>query len=318
MFAPNPFVNSLRSRVIRRALVAAVILLASPHVVFAHPGQLPEPHDLWTAWTFSPAVLIGIAISIALYVRGLRAVSLRITRARAQARRRTICFGSGLLVIALALISPIDAVGNALFSVHMVQHLLLTVVAAPLLVMGEPLLVMFWAIGARRRRSIALWWRRATSLNIAWHALTLPLVAWTLHVTLLWVWHLPRLYDAALLNGAVHVAEHIAFLASALLFWWVAFDRRRLRIGGAVLYLFAAGLQCTLLGALLAMAHTPWFFVHYGTTQPWGLTPLEDQQLAGLIMWIPAGAAYLVALLPRLISLLRERAAVPGEALLSS
>ena len=145
-------------------------------------------------------------------------------------------------------------------------------------------------------------------LPAIWHGLRRPLVAFTLHVTALWLWHLPALYDAALRNEGIHVAEHVSFLATALLFWYPIADahpRRRSSVGVATLSLFAAGLQCTLLGALITMARHAWYFGHYATTAAWGLTPLEDQQLAGLVMWIPAGFVYLAALIPTVLPVLR-------------
>jgi putative membrane protein len=195
-----------------------------------------------------------------------------------------------------------------------VQHLLLVIVAAPLLVLGEPQYVLLWLLRVDGRRSVARWWRRAYAFRAIWSAVSRPAIAWLLHVGALWAWHVPRLYDAALRDERIHVVEHLTFLLTALLFWWVALDRHRLRLGVATFYLFAAGLQGTLLGALLTIARHPWYVAHYTTTQNWGLTSMEDQQLAGLIMWIPAGLVYLVALIPRLVVALREQSVVPRAA----
>jgi putative membrane protein len=159
------------------------------------------------------------------------------------------------------------------------------------------------------RRSVTAWWRRARVVPAIWRVLRLPLVAWTLHVGTLWVWHLPSLYGAALRDERVHVAEHAAFFLTALVFWYPIVERARSRrygFGTTVFYLFAAGLQCTVLGAAITFARRPWYVGHYGTTAAWGLTPLEDQQLAGLIMWIPASLAYLVALVPSVLPVLRS------------
>jgi putative membrane protein len=144
-------------------------------------------------------------------------------------------------------------------------------------------------------------------VRATWRVLRLAPVAWTLHVAMLWAWHLPSLYEAALRSEAVHVLEHTAFFATALLFWWllVAPHGRRLGTGAAVMYLFAAALQCTILGALITFARHPWYPSHYATTRAWGFTPLEDQQLAGLLMWIPAGLVYVAAVVPVLVAALR-------------
>ena len=302
------FDESARARSASRAL---------PRVAWAHAGRAPEPHDLWTAWTFAPAVIVGLVLAC---------VAVRARRARALARGgygarhrawRVACFAGGVRALALALLSPIDGVATALFAVHMIQHMLLVVVAAPLLVLGDVGTAMLWALGidARRARGhvVARATRAAARSGIV---LRRPLVAFTLHVAALWLWHVPALYDAALRHESVHVAEHVSFLLTALLFWYPIADahpRRRFGVGVATLYLFAAGLQCTLLGALITMARHPWYFGHYATTAAWGLTPLEDQQLAGLVMWIPAGLVYLVALVPTVLPVLRGGASVGGE-----
>ena len=273
-----------------------------------HIGVAPEPHDLWRAWTLSPAVLTGLALGGWLYARGLRALWRRAGHGRVVSPARAWAYYGGLASLFLALVSPVDAVGGALFSVHMTQHLLLMMVAAPLIVLGDPVTVTLWALPLRWRRRVGLWWRHARSLNAVWRVLTLAPVAWTLHVVTLWLWHAPSFYESALLSESVHVVEHATFFLTALLFWWLLFAPRghRLGIGAKVAYLFAAMLQGTILGAVITFARHPWYWSYFGTTNAWGLTPLEDQQLAGLIMWIPAGLIYLAALIPLLGSALRS------------
>jgi putative membrane protein len=159
---------------------------------------------------------------------------------------------------------------------------------------------------------VGLGWRRARGLRALWSVVRAAPVAWALHVVALWIWHAPPFYEAALRNQAVHVVEHAAFFLTALLFWWVLLvpHGRPMGVGARVIYLFTAGLQSTILGAMITFARHPWYPSHFGTTQAWGLTPLEDQQLAGLLMWIPAGIVYLVALLPLLGSALTADAPV--------
>jgi cytochrome c oxidase assembly factor CtaG len=293
----------------RRSIAAAGgALVVCPHVAWAHTGRAPEPHDLWSSWTFAPAVIVGLALACWCYARGVRALWRAAGAGRGIPRWRVACFGGGVAATALALLSPIDAMGTALFAAHMTQHMLLVVVAAPLLVLGDAGTAALWALRIDARRAVGAWWRPQRVLRAVWETLRRPLVAFTLHVGALWLWHVPTLYDAALRHESVHVAEHATFFLTALLFWYPIADphrRRRFGVGVATLYLFAAGLQCTLLGALITFASHPWYFAHYATTAPWGLTPLEDQQLAGLIMWIPAGLVYLVALIPTVLPVLR-------------
>ena len=273
--------------------------VASPGAARAmHVGAAPRPHDLWTSWSFEPAVVVGLALAAWLYARGVRALWRRGGRGRVVAPWRAWCYAAGLATLAVALVSPLDAMGEALFSAHMVQHLLLVVVAAPLVVLGEPLLATLWALPAGARRGLGRW-ARTRPVRVAWRGLRLPAVVWLLHVGTLWIWHAPRLFERALRHPAVHALEHATFFLPALLFWWLLADRRarrRLGFGGSLLLLFAAALQSTVLGALITLAQRPWYLAYYDTTRPWGLSPLEDQQLAGLVMWVPAGFVYLAAL----------------------
>lgn len=296
------------THLLRRATLASIALATPSHTLWAHTGRAPEPHDLWTSWTFAPVVVAGLAFGVWWYVRGVRRLWHAADVGRGIARWRVACFAGGILALALALLSPIDAVATALFAVHMTQHMLLVVVAAPLLLLGDPGLATLWALDVPARRGVTAWWRRTRVVPTLWRTLRIPLVAWTLHVGTLWLWHLPTLYGAALRDERIHVAEHAAFFLTALVFWYPVVERtrRRFRVGTTILYLFTAGLQCTLLGAAITFARHPWYVGHYGTTAAWGLTPLEDQQLAGLIMWIPAGLAYLVALVPCVLPVLRS------------
>lgn len=243
------------------------------------------------------------------YARGVRALWQRGGLGRVVSTRRVLCFGGAVAATALALFSPIDTVGEALFSVHMVQHLVLMMVAAPLFVLGDPMMACLWALPVHTRRTVGAWWRRSVRLRAVWGTSTRPVVAWIAHVATLWLWHMPALYERALLDERIHVVEHASFFVTALLFWWPLLrpHGRRPHAPVAIAYLFAATLQGTILGALITLARHPWYTVHYGTTQAWGLSPLEDQQLAGLIMWVPAGLLYLGPVIWLAVRTLSER-----------
>jgi cytochrome c oxidase assembly factor CtaG len=201
------------------------------------------------------------------------------------------------MAVFVALVSPLHPVSSELLWVHMVQHVLLVLVAAPLLVLGAPIVPMTLALPLSWRRTIRRWGRIGL-LRWAGRLLTRPPVAWVLSVAVLWAWHAPGPYDAAVRNEGIHALEHISFLATAILFWWMAIRpdaRRRLFGGSEVLYVFTAGIQSGALGAVLTFAGSPLYPAYADTVGRWGLTPLQDQQLAGLIMWIPAGLVYVVA-----------------------
>jgi putative membrane protein len=207
-------------------------------------------------------------------------------------------FLAGWVTLAIALVSPLHRLGGALFSAHMVQHELLMVVAAPLLVLGRPIIPFLWALPISWRR-LAGEWAGLAPVRGTWVLLTIPVVAWAVHALAIWLWHAPPLYQATLGNELVHAAQHVSFLGTGLLFWWALLHGREGRIGrpAAVIYLFTTAMHTSLLGVLLTFSSRLWYPLYRATTMPWGLTPLEDQQLAGVIMWVPAGVAYLVAAL---------------------
>jgi putative membrane protein len=270
----------------------------SASAALAHDGQPLAPHDLWGAWSLDPGIAIPLVIAGWAYLKGLRAIWHSAGTGRGIQRGEAAAFAGGWLVLLLALVSPLHQLGAALFSAHMVQHELLMAAAAPLLVLGRPLIPFVWALPMRWRR-IAGDWAAAVPVRRGWELLTLPLVAWTLHAVAIWVWHAPALFQATLRSDMVHTLQHASFLGTGLLFWWTLLRRREGRLGrpAAVLYLFTTSVHTTILGALLTFSSRTWYPIYSSSTLAWGLSPLEDQQLAGLIMWVPAGLAYLFAAL---------------------
>jgi cytochrome c oxidase assembly factor CtaG len=189
----------------------------------------------------------------------------------------------------------------------MTQHEVLMLVAAPLLVLGRPLVVFLWALPLKWSRRIGNL-AKISSINRSWKILTIPLVAWVVHAIALWTWHIPLLFEAVQRNEAIHTTQHLSFLISALLFWWALIHgpQGAMGYGAAVLYLFTTSIHSGALGALLTIAGSVWYPSYTDLTASWGLTPLEDQQLGGLIMWIPAGLVYLIAGLALFAGWLRE------------
>ncbi|MGH9279553.1 MAG: cytochrome c oxidase assembly protein [Acidimicrobiales bacterium] len=222
--------------------------------------------------TDAPAVLALLALAGAVYGVGARRLGRRLSR--------TVTFYLGLAVLAAALLSRLDGRVAESFSAHMVQHLLFMLVAAPLLAFARPVPAVVAGLPTEGRAAL----RRMSGLRPATQTLTNPLVVGMLGVLALWGWHMPSLYRAALSHTVLHAAEHACFLGTALLFWALVFGsgmRRGVSRPVALLLVFATGLQSAVLGAVLAFASTPL----YGTT-------LEDQQLAGALMWGPPGLLY--------------------------
>jgi len=205
-----------------------------------------------------------------------------------------------------ALVSPLHPMGEVLFSAHMAQHELLMLVAAPLLVLSRPLVPFLWGFPLPMRRTVAHW-AKWTAIEQSWHILTRPFTAWWIHAIVLWVWHAPAFFQATLTSEWIHALQHMSFLGSALLFWWSLFYvRGQAGYGVAVLYVFTTAVHTSILGALLTFAPNIWYPAYAATTREWGLSPLEDQQIGGLIMWIPAGLVYLVVGLYLFAAWLRE------------
>jgi cytochrome c oxidase assembly factor CtaG len=222
-------------------------------------------------------------------------------------RWEAACFALGWLTLVAALVSPLHPWGSVLFSAHMVQHELLMLVAAPLLVLGRPVIAMLKAFPAHIARGASRW-TTASSWRRFWGFIVNPFVAWAIHAAVLWIWHIPALFDATNGNDFIHALQHLSFVASALLFWWaVMHDRHRaIGYGAAVLYLFTTAIHSGLLGALITFAPVVWYPSYLQTTASWGLTPLEDQQIGGLIMWVPACLSYIIAGLALFAAWLRD------------
>jgi cytochrome c oxidase assembly factor CtaG len=276
-------------------------------ILLLHEGKPHNWDELAHAWSFEPLMIASLALLALLFAVGWWRLRRETPRKGFARKWEPICFAGGWFALFVALVSPLHAWGSVLFSAHMTQHEVLMLVAAPLLVLGRPLVVFLWAFPVE-------WSRRIGNLgkigvvSRAWHWLTIPLVAWVVHAVALWTWHVPVLFDAVLHNELVHTLQHLSFLISALLFWWALIHgpQGAMGYGAAVLYLFTTSIHSGVLGALLTIAGSVWYPSYIGLTSSWGLTPLEDQQLGGLIMWIPAGLVYVIAGLALFAGWLRE------------
>lgn len=257
--------------------------------------QVVAPSDLAGSWTFEPALLAMLALAAFVYGRGRARLGRRIARRR-ETRRAVASYG-GLVVLAAALMSPLDALASTLFSGHMVQHLLLMLVAAPLLVYARPTAALVAGLPAGGRDMVRQSGLRGSRLRGTAHALANPVVVWIVGTLALWAWHMPVLYEAALAHEALHVLEHASFLGAAVLFWSVVFasgTRRGLPRPVAIVLVFASGVQSSALGAVLLFASTPLYDVHAEGARVWDVSHLGDQQLAGALMWSPPALLYIV------------------------
>ena len=241
-----------------------------------------------SGWSWPPAIVAALAITAILYIIGTVRMLRRSARPRQHAT--TIAFfAAGWISLLIALDSPLHEIGEQLFWVHMLQHEILMLVSAPLLVLGRPLIPFLWALPQRwRERAASI--GRARSFRSVWDGFASPVSAWLISALGLWVWHLPWLFDKTLQNDWMHAAQHTTFLLTALLFWWpLTNPTSRFGYGAAIIYVFTTALHTSILGALLTFAPRPWYSPYLATAPLWHWTALEDQQLGGLIMWIPAG-----------------------------
>jgi putative membrane protein len=231
-----------------------------------------SPGSVWTAWSLAPAVTIPLAIAACAYL----------THARGSDTREVALFAGGLVLLALALVSPLCRLAANLVSVHMIQHVILVAVAPPLLVLGMRT-DRFARESAAARMLLARPGRCAAFYGV-----------------LIWLWHVPRFYEQALLDPRIHLLMYGSLITAAVLFWTSilsARDRGAQHGGWAMLALLTTFVHTGLLGALLSFSPRPWYPLLSASSTDWGLSPLEDQQLAGLIMWVPMGLVYLLAAL---------------------
>jgi putative membrane protein len=284
--------------------ILTLLLAAGPAA--AH-GPVPiQPEALWRAWTFDPVVLVPLLLAHWAYGRGTLRLWAHAGPGRGIGRFQVLSFLVGEAVLVVALVSPLDQLGGTLLSAHMAQHGLLVAVAPPLLLMGNPGAAFAWAFPARERKGLfrSRVWRRLAS---AATALSRPGSAATLHGLALWLWHAPGAFDAALETEWVHALEHASFFGTALLFWRALIGARSARAAAPALgWAFLTLVHSGLLGALITLAPRslyPW----YGATMLWGLSAVEDQQLAGLLMWVPMGAVYFA------VCLLLARRLIPDD-----
>src|SRR5215211_6706683 len=239
--------------------------------ILAHPGQPPAAHDLWGAWNLHPVLLGGFLLAAWAYWRGQTSGPRRPVDSW-----RARCFTVALVALGLALLSPLDALSSALASAHMVQHLLLLLVAAPLLALGAPSSAILRGSPLAVRRASGRWRRRLRLTHGNLGVLRHPAAVWLLSVGVLWFWHAATPYDAALDSEPLHLLEHASFLVTAVLFWHVVVGvRGAVRVSGGlgVLLVFAMAMQSVFLFFFLMIRRPPRSTLFPYTTAPWGLDP---------------------------------------------
>lgn len=280
----------------RYALGFALAVALAPGAALAHGAGEARPtfSRLLTSWEFDPLFIIPALIASWLYIAGVRRVRT-LHPTSPWPHKRTVYFFLGMASMVLAVMSPLAAYDTTLFSVHMWQHMVITMVAAPLLLLGTPITLGLRAATPSLRREVLLPFLHSHFVR----AVTFPVVAWLLFATTMWASHFSPLYNEALENEWIHRFEHFWYLAAALLFWWqvIGLDPTAWRMSHPVrlVYLGLQMPQNTFLAVAIYSASDV-LYKHYETVQrTWGPSPLKDQELAGITMWVMGDMLFLLA-----------------------
>ena len=284
---------------------------------------VPDPGAA-LAWSLTPELSLPLAALTALYAVGWWRLARRGPRARPA--WRCAAGAAGLLALAAALLTPVATLGHFLFAAHMTQHMLLMAVAAPLLLLADPLPAVLWAVPRPLRLHLGRLLTGGSRLRAAWERLTSVPAAAVIYAAVLWAWHHPRAYEAALAGEWVHHLEHLTFFGAAVVFWWPVIGpapraRRPASHGLRIGHVVAAALQGSVLAMLLAWSPRVIYETYAAAPRVTALMPLEDQALGGVIMWAGASTVDMLAVLALmwrfLAALERPASGVPeGESVL--
>ena len=275
-----------------RPIVAALLYLLMIRRGFAHEeSNVVASSD---GWIFDPWLVVPLYFVAISFLIGTWRLWGRAGIGRGILQWQAACFWAGWFLLALALMSPLHAIAERMLTAHMIEHELIMAFAAPLIVLSRPLVAFVWSVPIVVRRWLGTIARLSPVVSV-WLLLTEASFATALHVATVFAWHMPVLFEAALTYPALHKLQHVSFLATALLYWWAVLSLPRHKHGVAALHLFVTMMAISLLGALLTLSPHQWYSAY--SSPPFGFTPLEDQQLAGLVMWIPGCAVYAIAAL---------------------
>jgi cytochrome c oxidase assembly factor CtaG len=290
------------------ASLGGVIVSANP--VAAHgpvPVEAPTAGTLFLSWTFEPLPTLGIAVAVGWWLWAVRRVNGVHPRNPVR-RRRTVAFLLGMLALAFALLSGVGRYDTSLFSVHMVQHVLLMLVAAPLLALAAPITLILRVSSAGTRQRWLLPMLHSRVVRFMSH----PVTAWIMFAAMMWAVHFSPLFEGSLEDPLIHDLEHVLFLTGALFFWWpaVALDPApwRMRHPARIVYLFTQMTQNTFLAVVILNASAALYPHYVSLVRPWGMIAIDDQRLAAGIMWIAGDVIFLTAILAVMIGWMRSEA----------
>ncbi len=283
-----------------RVLPILAVAVITPTSALAHARGGSDDD---AGWTFALWLTLPLAASALLWSVGFIRRWRRSSGGKPLLRREALWFASAWIVLALAVLSPLHAAGERSFTMHMIEHEIIMLVAAPFFAIARPMPSLLWGLAQPWRSWVG---GIAAGTSGFWRAISAPLAATGAQAAALWLWHAPSLFDLALWSDFWHAVQHICFFVTALLFWSAVLDVRR-PVGLRALCLFATSMIGGALGALMSFSESPWYapYAALGMT-PQGLTATEDQQLAGILMWVPGGFVHAGAALALLAPFLRS------------
>jgi cytochrome c oxidase assembly factor CtaG len=266
-------------------------------LLILHP---PEPESLVISWDWRIEVILLLLLAGTVYTLGWS--HLRRQKAKIAALSRLVAYLGGLVILGLALISPIDGLASQLFAMHMVQHLLLAMFAPPLLLIANPLPFILWGLPKKARLGVGRLLRPKSAFRQTLHLLTPPGVVWMVFIATFLGWHDPKAYNAALRHDLLHDVEHFSFFLTAMLFWWHVTSaaphiHRPLSRTARIAFLLITAPINMLTGLTIAFASQPIYTYYTEVPRLWGFTVMEDQILGGVIMWIPGSMMFIIAAL---------------------
>ena len=262
------------------------------------------------SWAWRPEIILTLGLAATVHLLGRWRLKRR-GGSRLVQPWRSISYLSGLAILWIALMSPIDVLSSQFFFMHMIQHLLLVMIAPPLLLIADPMPIMLWGLPATLRREIGRWLRPESPVRRTVRSLTSPGLVWFYFVTAVVGWHDPRLYNLTLESDLVHDLEHLTFFGTAVLFWWHIIGsaphiHKRLSLGVRIGYALSVVPVNALTGIAIAFASEP-IYEYYTTVPRLGeMTVVQDQMLGGVIMWIPGSMMYLIAALILIAQIVRR------------
>jgi cytochrome c oxidase assembly factor CtaG len=281
-----------------------------------------------SSWDWRPDVILILVVAGALYVTGwvrLRRRAVRSVRPgsrwQAHAVWRPISYVAGLVFVGLALMSPLDVLSSQLFSMHMIQHLLLIMIAPPLLLLANPMPFILWGLPGKWRLKIGRGLSRLLNGKSTFrHYLrkaTTPGIVWMVWLVSIVGWHDPNAYNAALVSDLVHDVEHLTFFFGGMLYWWHVVGagpriHKQFGLIGRIAFALSAVPPNMLTGAVIAFAQEPIYTYYNNVPRLMGLSVMEDQQLGGVIMWVPGSMMYIIAALVLISRLLQGESRKPA------